>query len=243
MGQFNIQLERFNGPLDLLLFLISKSQISIQEIFISKITEQYVNIVYSSNSIDLEEMGDFLTMAAKLIEIKSKSLLPKVVDEPDIEEEKRLLIQQLEEYKQIKSVLTMLDEMQCEASLYFTKLPEEYDLPDPTFELREGNVNSLSLAMLHILERKLYKKQKTVQQNKINTLRVEKISIKQGILNVLKKISVEPKPFQNFLENNDKEYAVTYFMAVLELLKLGRIKVKQLGVFKPISIKKGNLNE
>lgn len=220
-----------------MLYLLTQSQINIKDIFLSQITEEYVRIVQSSNIINLEEMGDFLAMAARLLEIKSKALLPRNEELVDVEEEKRLLIEQLQEYKKIKQVLGTLEKMEQSANAFYTKLPEEYDLPNQSIELREYNVRALGKALVNILERKIYKRQRTEHQAKLNEYKTEGISIKQGILNVLKLVGESPMEFIKLFEDySDKEHLVTYFIAILELLKLGKISVYQQGIFEKISI-------
>lgn len=239
MQNTNLQLDNFNGPLDLMLYLLTQSQINIKDIFLSQITEEYVRIVQSSRIINLEEMGDFLAMAARLLEIKSKALLPRNEEMVDLEEEKQLLITQLEEYKMIKAVLITIEDMQKHAQHFYTKLPEEYALPEQVVELREYSISAITNAIVHILERKLYRRQRTEHQTKLNEFKTEVISIKQSILNVLKMVSSKPMEFARLFDGYaDKEHIVTYFIAILELLKLSKIIVHQNGIFSTISITK-----
>lgn len=238
-----LQLENFNGPFDLMLYLINQSQINIKDIFLSQITEEYVKIIQTSKIINMEEMGDFLAMAARLLEIKSKALLPRNEELVDLEEEKRLLIIQLEEYKKIKNVLFTIESMEKNALQFYTKLPEEYTLSEQVIELKEYNVSAITKAILNILERKIYKKQKIEHQARLKEYKIEVISIKQGILNVLKIVDSKPMDFVKLFEKNiDKEHLVTYFIAILELLKLGKIVVYQDTIFSRIQISK-RINE
>lgn len=239
MNKFSIHLENFTGPLDLLLYLISKSKIDIRDIFLSEITDQYISIVYSSESVDMESMGDFLSMAARLIEIKSKVLLPNSQNDQDLEQDKQLLIVQIEEYKKIKSILEELNELEKKSLLYYSKLPEESINPEPIIELKENTVASLSNAIFRTFDRKLLHKENISYKNKINSLRLEQISIKQGISNILSNISNVPKPFTYFVNKNDREYYATYFIAMLELLKQGKIICNQKGIFENIFISNG----
>ena len=238
MSKFNVSLENFTGPLDLLLHLISKSKIDIKDIFLSEITDQYISIVYSSENIDMESMGEFLAMAARLLEIKSKALLPTEDVDSDLEEDKQLLIMQIEEYRKIKSIIPALEQLESKSSLFYTKLPEEAVVIEPIVELKENTVSSLSNAIFRLLERKLLQEEKKRYKGKINSLRVEQITIKQSILNILKNLSSSPVLFNTFINKNDPEYYATYFIALLELIKRGRVSAKQKNTFDSIYVKK-----
>ncbi|NMD37052.1 MAG: segregation/condensation protein A [Christensenellaceae bacterium] len=237
MQEINIKLNNFDGPFDLLLHLISKAQISIYDIFISEITEQYIKTVYEYDEINMNEISAFLTMAARLVEIKSKALLPKQSENEDVDEDKKLLIIQLEEYKKIKYLSGQLRQKENAASFFYTKLPEDFPLNNQEFVLVEKSVKSLSNAILRIVERKLVLYQKKLNKSKIENLNRENITVKQGIINILKKIKKDDTNFCNLFElKKTKEFAVTYFIAMLELIRLGKVKVKQKGIFNNIKI-------
>ena len=110
---YDTVLDNFEGPLDLLLHLISEAKIEIREIFVSSVTEQFVKYVQAMSTVDVDKVTEYLTMAATLLEIKSKSILPRD-DEFDSDElsEENLLIQRLEEYKLFKEASEKLKEQQ-----------------------------------------------------------------------------------------------------------------------------------
>ena len=121
------KLKDFDGPLDLLLTLIGKAQIDIKDIFISEITDQYLEIVHQSKDLNMDEASDFLLMAATLIEIKSRHLLPRppvTEEENDPEAE---LIRRLEEYKRFKETANDMKSFEDAARLLFTKLKNIYN--------------------------------------------------------------------------------------------------------------------
>ena len=129
------KLKEFDGPLDLLLTLIGKAQIDIRDIFVSEITDQYLDIVRNAPDLDMDEASDFLLMAATLLEIKSRAMLPrppKTEDETDPETE---LIRRLEEYKLFRETAESMKAFENAAKSVFTKLPEEYPLPPQEVEL------------------------------------------------------------------------------------------------------------
>ena len=126
-GSYEVKLSNFEGPLDLLLHLIRKAKIPIEEIFISKITEQYIGYMEQLKEVDLDRASEFIEMAALLLEIKSKSLLPKPpVEEEDPEDAKRELIQRIKEYKLYKDACKKMKELETVDILYRE--------PDPSVE-------------------------------------------------------------------------------------------------------------
>ena len=129
------KLKDFDGPLDLLLTLIGKAQIDIRDIFVSEITDQYLEIVRNAPDLNMDEASDFLVMAATLLEIKSRSMLPRIVENPEEEDPETELIRRLEEYKRFKETAGSMKEFEEAARHVFTKLPEEYPLPPQEIEL------------------------------------------------------------------------------------------------------------
>ena len=130
----HIRLKQFDGPLDLLLHLIGKAKIDLKDIFVSEITEQYIEAVHSAPDFDMDEASEFVAMAALLLEIKSRSLLPKPPKE-DEEDPEQLLLQRLIAYKQFKETAQRMAEFEKNAREVFGKLPEEYPLPPPEIEI------------------------------------------------------------------------------------------------------------
>ena len=136
MMDLSFRLKDYDGPLDLLLTLIGKAKIDIREIFVSEITDQYLEIVRNAPDLNMDEASDFLVMAATLLEIKSRSLLPrppKTEDETDPETE---LIRRLEAYKRFRETAENMRNFEEAARRIYTKLPEEYPLPPPEIELK-----------------------------------------------------------------------------------------------------------
>jgi len=155
MMTMTFQLKDFDGPLDLLLTLIGKAQIDIREIFVSDITEQYLQIVRNAPDLDMDEASDFLVMAATLVEIKSRAMLPKPPEPAEGEEDPEAeLIRRLEEYKRYKESAESLRDFETAAKRIFTKLPEEYPLPPPKVELTGLTLEGLVQAFARIWARK-----------------------------------------------------------------------------------------
>ncbi|MGN0994686.1 MAG: segregation and condensation protein A, partial [Butyricicoccus sp.] len=103
MEEMTFRLDHFEGPLDLLLHLISKNKVSIYDIPIAEILEQYMEVLHAAEAMDLDVAGDFIAMAAQLVYIKSKMLLPRYDDEPE-EDPRAQLVEQLLEYQRIREV-------------------------------------------------------------------------------------------------------------------------------------------
>lgn len=145
----------YTGPLDLLLDMISHAKINIREIFVSEITEQYLEAMKQIGDLDMDSASEFLQMAATLVEIKSRALLPKPPEPEDPEEEspEEALIRQLEEYKKFKEISREMKQLEDEAREYITKLPEEYPLPPPTIELTGLTLSGLAKAFARVLKR------------------------------------------------------------------------------------------
>ncbi|MEG0127389.1 MAG: segregation/condensation protein A, partial [Clostridia bacterium] len=148
----HVRLKQFDGPLDLLLHLIGKAKIDLKDIFVSEITEQYVEAVRIAAAFDMDEASEFITMAALLVEIKSRNLLPKPPKD-DEEDPEQALLERLIAYKQLKESAKNMTEFEVSARELFSKLPEEYPLPPPTFEIEGLTLDALWDALKRVLAR------------------------------------------------------------------------------------------
>ena len=159
---YEIKLPVFEGPLDLLLHLIARAQISIEDIFVSDVTSQYLEYVETMKETDMESVSEFISLASTLILIKSKSLLPvESEDSEEIEEMKLDLIERLKIYKAYKDICTDLKELEHDAEDVFYKLPEEIpDLVSPVV-WEEAEVSLLLDAYRKVLQKKKENAKKT----------------------------------------------------------------------------------
>ena len=228
------KLKDFDGPLDLLLTLIGKAQIDIRDIFVSEITEQYLEIVRNASDLDMDEASDFLLMAATLLEIKSRAMLPKpqkTEDETDPETE---LIRRLEEYRRFRETAESMKEFEDAAKRVFTKLPEEYPLPPQEIELTGLTLDGLREAFLRIWQRKP-QLDDDPESNHYAPRNIHRDShtVQDCMLNLIYRIKKKKRiRFEDaFSEAPTKEEVVTYFLAVLELLKLGQMHARQDDVY------------
>ena len=152
---YYVSLKQFEGPLDLLLHLITRAKVDIKDIFVSEITEQYLASMGSVDELDMDTASEFLTMAATLLEIKSRALLPRPPEPAEDGEEtpEQTLIRRLEEYKLYKESAGRMKEFEQAAMQVFSKLPEEYPLPPPNIEITGLTLDKLVRAFERVLAR------------------------------------------------------------------------------------------
>ena len=222
----NFQLKDFDGPLDLLLFLINKEKIDIKDIFVSQITDQYISLVRSASDLDMDEATDFLVMAATLLEIKSRAMLPRPPKTDEGEEDpEAALIRQLEEYKRFRETADAMKQFEKAAGNLFTKLPEEYPLPPQETELVGLTLEGLTAAFLRIWQRKPDRDEETSEVNHYapRDIRRDEHNVQDCMLTLLKGIRRKGRMTfdEAFSAAPTKEEVVTLFLALLELLKLG----------------------
>lgn len=233
------KLENFEGPLDLLLHLIEKNKVSIYDIPIVLITRQYLDYVSRMEEENLDIVSEFLVMAATLIDIKSRMLLPAEESEEEEEGDPRAeLVRRLLEYKTYKYMAQELEELELHAEQMFYKeptIPKEVAKYEPPVDL-DGLLYGLTLARL----RKIFDSVMKRSEDKIDpvrsnfgTIRKEPVSLEQKIGSVMdfarKNRSFR---FRQILERQTSRLEVVVtFLAVLELMKMGKIGLKQEALF------------
>lgn len=237
------QLKDFDGPLDLLLHLIGKAQVDIKDIFISQITDQYIESVRNAPDLDMDDATDFLVMAATLLEIKSRAMLPKPPKlEEDEEDPEQALIRQLEEYKRFKETAAAMQQFERAAQDIFTKLPEEYPLPPQETELVGLTLEGLTEAFLRIWARKPAADEEN-EQNRYapRDIRRDEHTVQECMLTLLHGIRRKGRMRfdEAFSEAPTREEVVTLFLAMLELLKLGEMHLEQESVYSDIILLPG----
>lgn len=232
--EYKFTINDFEGPLDLLLHLIKESNINICDINIVEITEQYLNFIEKEQNLNLNIASEYLIMAAELIEIKSKMLLPK--QEKNIDEEtdiKENLINKLIEYNKYKGVIPQLKELNNERNTIYTKSPENLNyLEKEKISNESSDVQVLLNAFNNFLnEQKDNEPLKTTVTKKEYSIEKRNKEIK----NILRK-----KNIINFIELFDiitKEYFVITFLSILDLAKKSEIIIEQDTNFKNIVLK------
>ena len=228
--ELTFRLKDFDGPLDLLLTLVGKAQIDIRDIFVSEITDQYLTIVQQADDLNMDEASDFLVMAATLLEIKSRAMLPRPPEPEEGEDPETELIRRLEEYKQIRESVDRMKAFEEAAKNVFTKLPEEYPLPPPEIELRGLTLEGLMRALERILERKRGLDDDPESNHYApRNIHRDQHNVQECMLDLMKKIRKKRRiDFEEALtEQPTREEVITYFLAILELIKLGRLHLIQ----------------
>lgn len=236
------KLNSFEGPLDLLLHLIDKAEIDIHEVSISEITDQYMEYLHAMKELELEVTSEFLVMAATLLAIKSKQLLPKppvfedeYEDWPDDGLDPRdELIQKLVEYRKFKQIAEQLREKEFERSLVYSREPE-----DMTPFMKEEKVNPVEGLLVTDLIAAFQKAlRRAARRNVVATVQRDEISVKdriRDIVDVLKQY--ETVRFSRLIrENMDRHEVVVTFLAILELMKMKHIHCFQHQLFDDIVI-------
>jgi len=225
-----LHLGQFEGPLDMLLFLIGKAKIDIKDIFVSEVTDQYIQSVQNAPDLDMDDASAFINMAATLLEIKSRSLLPKPKLEEGEEDPEQALIRQLEEYQRFKEIAQNMQGFEKAAALMFEKLPEEYPLPPPTLELKNLTMEGLLAAFARVMARVKEEDEEPIQTAR--RIVRDEFTVPRCSAHILKRLKKGPVKFDElFSPNPSRDEVVTLFLALLELLRLGRVSAEQDGIF------------
>lgn len=239
-----VKLEAFEGPLELLLHLIDKNKVNIYDIPIAEITEQYLDYINNMVIKDMDVMSEFLVMAATLINIKSRMLLPTPVNEDQEELDPRQeLVDKLLEYKMFRYVSDKLRDKQEDASRVLYKSPTIPDeIADYKEEINVGDlIGDLTLTKLHEIFNSIIKK----QSNKIDPIRsefgkIEKEEINLGEIFIhIQEYGMRNKvfSFRHLLDEQiTKMGVIVTFLGILELIKQGRVKIEQEYMFDDIKI-------
>ena len=240
-----VKLQVFEGPLDLLMHLIEKNKIDIYDIPIVTITEQYMEYINAMQRDDMEVTSEFLVMAATLIDIKCKMLLPKEVNEDGEEEDPRAeLVEKLLEYKMYKFMADELKDRQQEADMQWFRsrnIPKEvreYEAPIDFSEL----IGDATLSKLNSIFQELLKR----QEDKVDPIRsrfgnIEKEEIDMDAKTLYIKAYIREHDRFSFRQLLEKQHSKTEiivtFLVMLEEMKLGEIEIEQDETFGDIIIK------
>lgn len=232
---YKINIPEFDGPLDLLLHLIKKDNINITDISIDSITKQYLDYINEMEAMNLNIASEYLVMSAELLYIKSLSLLPKVENnEEDEEDPKEKLINRLIEYEQYKNITNTFKELEGIRKDVFTKMPSDLlEYKDENVNIDYGvNLNDLVNALNNFLEQKqLDKPLNTKVTNKEYSVSKRSLEIK-NILKEKKKVN-----FTDLFDIITKEYVVVTFLSILSMTRKQEIIIEQEENFKNIIIK------
>ena len=223
MEKIQYKLENFNGPLDLLLHLINKNKVSIWDIPIVEITEQYLEAIEGIEDSALEDTSEFLVLAAQLLYIKSKLLLPKPETDEEEEDPREELARRLEEYKLFKEASISLRKNEFATRYMFFKPEEKIDFPLPEYDRQHG-VDELLEAFQSILARKERNK-KPEKRAFSGIVGREKVSVEDMVEKVCKYLAKSPKlSFKSVFKPEDsKPEMIATFLAILEMIKPSKL--------------------
>ena len=243
MSAIDVKLNVFEGPLDLLLHLIEKNKVNIYDIPIVTITEQYLEYVNNMEEEDLDVMSEFLVMAATLIKIKSKMLLPKDEEDPEDEEDPREeLVRRLLEYKIAAGELKDLEIEGNKAFFKKATIPAEVknvkQEVDPYELISKADVDLQKLnEIFKSVMRKQVDKVDPIR-SKFKEIEREEISLEEKMAEVREEVrGLEGINFRTLLEMQaSKMNIIVTFLAILELMKIGAIAIRQEDIFGEIII-------
>lgn len=239
-----VKLEVFEGPLDLLLHLIDKNKIDIYDIPIVTVTDQYLEYVNGMEREDLNIVSEFLVMAATLIDIKSKMLLPKQVNEDGEEEDPRdELVNKLLEYKMYKYMSLELRDRELDAGRYLYKRPT---VPDEVLKYEapidlDAMLGDVTLLKLNEIFKAVMKRQEDKVdpiRSRFGNIEKEEVSLTDKI-DYVRKYAKEHRRFsfkQLLLKQSSRMHVIVSFLAVLEMMKTGEIIISQENIFDDILI-------
>ena len=236
---YKVKLELFEGPLDLLLYLIKKEEIDIHDIPIAKITAQYLEALDLMKMLDLDIAGEFLVMAATLMQIKSRMLLPPEEQPPQEEEEpdpREELVKRLLEYQKFKEAAAKLAQMEGERRDFFTRrsnLPEMAGEEEAYFET---SIFDLISAFSQVTER--------LSKQQFYEVLKEEFTVEDKIHQILHILTQKPVLYfsEMFEQTKSKVEVVATFLAILELIRLKEIMAHQRQSFGEIEISRNQDN-
>ncbi len=236
--EFQINIENFEGPMDLLLHLVKETKLDIYEIKMSEIIDKYLTYIHSLNSLNIDISSDFLIMASTLIHLKSKKLIGKVEEENEDDEfniaSEEELKNKIIEYEQYKEMTKNFQELAEKRRQIYTKLPENLKNYQDNYELfNEQGLTKVDLAkaFAEVMMRLSYKEPK---QTKITKKEISVLSRKIWIRQVLEK--KEKCEFMELFDQNEKDVIIATFLAILEMSKERTIKITQQKLFENIWI-------
>ncbi len=225
MDKICYKLEGFEGPLDLLLHLISKNKVSIYDIPISEITDQYLEAIDGIEDADIDNASEFIVMAAQLLYIKSRMLLPREEEEEE-EDPREELAQRLLEYQRYKEASQELRKHEFWSKYMVFKEAEKIDFPIPEYNVHH-DVHDLIDAFDAIMQRKIRKK-KPEKKAFLGIVGREKVSVEdmakkvEGLLKRSRRLNFSSL----FREEDSKPEMIATFLAVLEMIKLSKISAE-----------------
>ncbi len=233
--QFRVQLDMFSGPMDLMWYLVRKHELDILDIPIALVTQQYLEMLAVLEQVDVNSVGDFLELASRLMEIKSKLMLPRQEDETEeeIEDPRQDIVQRLLEYKRYKDAASMLEDRSREWQLRFSRRVN--DLPSRTIDQSQQPIQEVEMWDLVSAFARVMRDSDSVQPSAI---RYDDTPIDVYMEQIRQRLTSESRiAFTSlFEEGMIKSQMVGIFLAVLELIRHHQVQVDQTELFGEIWI-------
>lgn len=237
-----LELDAFEGPLDLLLHLINQMEIDIYDIPIAKITDQYMHYLHQMQTIQIDVASEYFVMAATLMRIKSEMLVPRNENQATIEEDfydeedpRQPLVELLLEYQQIKEVVPKFEERSKDRAGYFGKDPSDISRFQATVELKDQGLSANDLADIF---QEVLKRQKLEADNP-TTIKADEVTVVERMDDIRQQITLSRTKsisFSQLIEKPTRKTIVVTFLALLELIKDNQVLAQQETAQSDISI-------
>lgn len=235
---YNIHLENFDGPLDLLLHFVRQTKLDIYEINMSEIIENYLNYIHTLQFLNIDIGSEFLLMATSLVHLKSKMLIGKTEEVDETEEEFNItseedLKNKIIEYEKYKSITKDFQDLESKRSQIFTKIPENIKnyMEEPELVNDGVTIEDLVKALMNIEERMHYKEPVETKITK------KEISVKDRVIKIRDYLSIKKHCyFEELFDYPSKDYIIATFLAILEMSKASEIRLFQENNFHQIEV-------
>lgn len=243
MTQYNVKLDLFEGPLDLLLHLINKAEVDIYDIPVAEITDQYVNYIHTMQRFELDVASEYLVMAATLLAIKSKMLLPKQEDELfedqqffDEDDPREELISRLIEYRRYKEAAETFKDLEKERGLIYSKMPTDLSPYIDEAKREPQRVNASLYDMLDAFSQLVKRKQLEIPRE--TKIRGEDFPLEKRMEDIINHLNRNngKTSFFGLFEYRERSELIVTFLAVLELMKAKKIICQQEANFTDITV-------
>lgn len=233
---FELKLTNFSGPLDFLLHLVKENKIEIKDIFLSQVTEQFLQYMTQLSELDVDKASEYMAISATLLEIKSRALLPALPsDEEDAETSEQQLIRQLEEYKVFKEIVGELKEQENVNRFY--REPEKSVGATVSVIKDNLSIEGFMAAFNNFL---LKLQSRNEEENVSRAIVKETFTVADRITHLREILTEQPsvKFFSLFSRHSSRLEIITTFSAILEMLKLQLVSVKQAELFEDFEIER-----
>lgn len=229
---FQLQLPVFEGPLDLLLYLIEREELDIIAVSLAQVTDQYLSYLRSGEQVDATALAEFIATGARLLLLKSRALLPQPSsDDEDVEELGEDLVQRLREYRRFKEAAGMLQDIEAEGLRTYPREAPPPELPLPT------GLDGVTLDLLAEIVREVLERQPDEEPEAVVVER-EEVTVEQKVAELTQALQRQPRvSFRSFVSScRSKMEVIIAFIAVLELIKALRLEAAQDAPFGDISL-------